>query len=146
MLAGEPAKITLVSDQRNFLFKPNSIYVPFGLDPEKLRVPLAKPAARKGIELIQARAHEIDPNARRVAIDDRSLDYDFLVVATGAGMRSTEVPGLTEYANSTWTPVDMLGLQAAFHGLTEAAENREPRRVLFVVPPNNKCAGPLYAV
>jgi NADH dehydrogenase FAD-containing subunit len=146
MLVGERAKITLVSDQRSFLFKPNSIYVPFGLDPEKLRVPLAKPTARKGIELIQARAHEIDPDSRRVAIDDRSLDYDFLVVATGAGMRSTEIPGLTEHANSTWTPVDMLRLRAGFHELVEAAANRERRRVLFVVPPNNKCAGPLYEI
>jgi hypothetical protein len=30
------AKITLVSDSDRFLCKPNSIYVPFGMDPEKL--------------------------------------------------------------------------------------------------------------
>jgi len=146
MLAGERVRLTLVSEQRSFLFKPNSIYVPFGLDPEKLRVPLDKPAARKGIELIQARAHEVDADARRVAVDDRSIPYDFLVVATGAGMRPTEIPGLAEHAISTWTPVDMLKLRAGFQGLLEAAGRGERRRVLFVVPPNNKCAGPLYEI
>ena len=146
MLVGERAKITLVSDQKAFLFKPNSIYVPFGLDPDKLRVPLDKPAARKNIELIQARAREIDPEARRVAADGASIPYDFLVVATGADMRPTEIPGLAEHAISTWTPVDMLNLRAGFEGLREAAGRGERRRVLFVIPPNNKCAGPLYEI
>lgn len=146
MLAGEHARITLVSDQKSFLFKPNSIYVPFGLDPERLRVPLARPAARKGIELLQARAHAIDPDGRRVEVDGRSIPYDFLVVATGAGMRAEEVPGLAEHAISTWTPVDMLRLRAGFHNLLEAAGARQESRVVFVVPPNNKCAGPLYEI
>jgi len=146
MLIGERAQMTLVSDHKSFLFKPNSIYVPFGLDPERLHVPLAKPTARKNIELIQARAHGIDPDAKQVAVNGDSIPYDFLVVATGAGMRAEEVPGLAEHAISTWTPVDMLRLRAGFHELVEAAERRGRRRVVFVVPPNNKCAGPLYEI
>lgn len=146
LLAGERARITLVSDSDHFLFKPNSIYVPFGLDPERLKVPLAKPATRKGIELVQARAHGIDPDARRVEIDGRSLPYDFLVVATGAGMRAEEIPGLDEHAISCWTPAEMLRLRDAFQGLLEPRPGGAKRRVLFVVPPNNKCAGPLYEI
>ncbi len=146
MLVGDRAKITLVSDQRCFLFKPNSIYVPFGLDPDRLRTPLAKPAARKDIELIQARAHEIDVDRRQVLLEGLTLPYDFLVVATGSGMRPAEIPGLAEHAISTWTPVDMLRLRAGFEVLIEAAAHRERRRMLFVVPPNNKCAGPLYEI
>ena len=117
LLAGDRAKITLVSDSDHFLFKPNSIYVPFGMDPEKLKVPLAKPAARKNIELIQAKAHGIDPDARRVELDGRSIPYDFLVVATGADMRAGEIPGLGEHAISPWTPAEMLRLRAGFQGL-----------------------------
>lgn len=143
LLAGERARITLVSDSDHFLFKPNSIYVPFGMDPERLKVPLARPAARKGIELVQARAHGIDPDARKVELDDRALPYDFLVVATGADMRAEEIPGLGEHAISPWTPAEMLELRAGFQGLLEPGERR---RVLFVVPPNNKCAGPLYEI
>ncbi len=146
MQVGERARITLVSDRDYFLFKPNSIYVPFGLDPEKLKVPLARPTARKGIELVQGRASGIDPAARRVEVDGREIPYDFLVVATGAEMRAAEVPGLAEHAVTPWTPVEMLGLRAGFQGLLDAAGAGRPQRVLFLVPPNNKCAGPLYEI
>jgi sulfide:quinone oxidoreductase len=146
LLAGDRAKITLVSDSDHFLFKPNSIYVPFGLDPEKLEVPLTRPAARKGIELIQAKAHGIDPDARRVELDGRSVSYDFLVVATGADMRAEEIPGLGEHGISPWTPADMMRLRAGFQGLLSSDGGGRRRRVLFVVPPNNKCSGPLYEI
>jgi sulfide:quinone oxidoreductase len=145
-LAGERARITLVSNQDHFLFKPNSIYVPFGLDPARLRVPLARPAARRGIELVQASAHGIDPDSREVEVDGRRIPYDFLVVATGSGMRAEEVPGLAEHAISTWTSEDMLSLREAFDGLLAASRQGASRRVLFCVPPNNKCAGPLYEI
>jgi NADH dehydrogenase FAD-containing subunit len=115
------------------------------MDPEKLKVPLAKPAARKGIELIQAKAHGIDPDARKVELDGRSISYDFLVVATGADMRAAEIPGLGEHGVSPWTPADMLRLHAEFQKLLGDGEGGR-RRVLFVVPPNNKCAGPLYEI
>jgi len=146
LLAGDRARITLVSDSDHFLFKPNSIYVPFGMDPAKLKVPLAKPAARKGIELVQARAHAIDPDARKVELDGRSVGYDFLVVATGADMRAEEIPGLGEHGISPWTPDEMLRLRAGFQGLLGGNGEDRAKRVLFVIPPNNKCAGPLYEI
>jgi sulfide:quinone oxidoreductase len=146
MTVGDRARITLVSDLDHFYFKPNSIYVPFGLDPQKLRVPLSRPAARKDIELVRGRAVSIDPDSRRVELADGALlDYDFCVVATGSGMRADEVPGLAEHAISTWTADDMLRLRAAFDDLLSVG-GRERRRVLFCVPPNNKCAGPLYEI
>ncbi len=37
--------LTLVSDNASFVFRPNSIYVPFGADPDSLLVDLAKPTA-----------------------------------------------------------------------------------------------------
>ncbi len=147
LIAGDRARITLVSDIDHFKFKPNSIYVPFGLDPRRLEVPLARPCKRRGIELVQGRAEGIDPATGRVELaDGRALGYDFLIVATGSGMRATEVPGLAEHAISTWTTEDMDRLRAAFEGLATVGQARERRRVLFCVPPNNKCAGPLYEI
>lgn len=143
---GDEAAITLVSDLDHFYFKPNSIYVPFGLDPKKLRVGLERPAKRAGIDLVRARAHEIDPGARQVETDAGPYGYEYLVVATGAGMRAEEVPGLREHAHGTWTAEEMLALRRSFEQLKQAARSGERRRVLFLVPPNNKCAGPLYEI
>jgi NADH dehydrogenase FAD-containing subunit len=140
----DQADITLVSDRDHFLFKPNTIYIPFGLNPDKLKIPLRRPTQRKGIHFIQAKVEELDAETKTVKAAGTSLRFDYLVVATGAGMRPAEVPGLAEYAQTIWTPLDMLKLQAAFFQLREEAQAGSRRQVLFLVPPNNKCSGPLY--
>jgi sulfide:quinone oxidoreductase len=140
----EEARITLVSERDYFLFKPNTIYIPFGLNPDKLKINLAKPTKRARISFVQERVREVDPLTRSVTTEKQRLSYDYLVLATGAGMRPEEVPGLREYAETIWTPQDMLRLQLAYYNLVEAARSGERRRVLFLVPPNNKCSGPLY--
>lgn len=144
MKLGDKARITLVSDRDKFLFKPNTIYIPFGLAPEKLLVDIAKPARRRGIEFAQAHVHEVDPEARAVRADGQTFKYDFLVIATGAGMRPSEVPGLEENALTIWTPEEMLRLREAYGRLVEEAQAGRHKEVLFLVPPNNKCSGPLY--
>jgi sulfide:quinone oxidoreductase len=144
MRLGERAYITLVSDHDHFLFKPNTIYIPFGLAPDRLKVPLARPAQARGIEFVQGRAHEIDPGAKKVRADGREIPYDYLVIATGAGMRASEVPGLEEYAQTIWTPEAMVRLRHAIRRLADDAKLGKRQRVLFLVPPNNKCSGPLY--
>lgn len=144
MKLGASADVTLVSDRDYFLFKPNTIYIPFGLDPDKLKVGLARPTRRKNIAFVRDRVREVDPDAKRVSTEDHRLPYDFLVVATGADMRPEEVPGLREHAETIWTPREMLRLRLALYDLLERARSGEHRRVLFLVAPNNKCAGPLY--
>jgi len=146
MAIGRRAQITLVSDRDSFLFKPNSIYVPFGLDPEKLKVPIAPAARRKGIEFVRGSIEGVDADKGTIAAGGRQIPYDRLVLATGAAMRAEEVPGMAEHAVTPWTPVEMLGLRAGFQGLLDAAGAGERRRVLFLVPPHNKCAGPLYEI
>jgi len=143
-LLGDRIDLTIVSDRDHFLFKPNTIYIPYGLDPEKLTVGLAKPARKKGIKLVLAKAHEINADNKTVKADGQELRYDYLVVATGATMRPDEIPGLAEHAQTIWTPVEMLKLRVAYYTLLEDLKAGKERRVLFLVPPNNKCSGPLY--
>lgn len=142
------ARITLISDQDYFLFKPNTIYIPFGLDPNKLKFQLAPAARRKDVSFFRARVHEVDPISKHVQLDasgqKSTLGYDYLVVATGASMRPAEVPGLSEFAHTIWTPDEMLRLRASLRKLVKAVQDGERQRVLFLVPPNNKCSGPLY--
>lgn len=141
---GDRADITLVSDRDYFLFKPNTIYIPFGLDPERLKVGLARPTKRKGIAFVKDHVREVDPDAKRVATDGHSLSYDYLILATGADMRPAEIDGLAEHAETVWTPRQMLKLRLSLYELLEDAREGGHRRVLFLVAPNNKCAGPLY--
>src|SRR6266536_825497 len=139
--AGDKVAITLVSDQSVFVFKPNTIYIPFGKSPKELLIQLEKPLAKQKIAFEQGRAIAVDATEKTVTVAeidgaDRKLSYDYLVVATGAGMRPAEVPGLTENALTIWSIGDMLRLRDAYARLVRDAREGQRRRVLFVVPPN----------
>lgn len=143
----DSAEIDLVSDGDSFVFRPNSIYVPFGMEPDSLLVDLAKPLRRREIGLHRGSVAEVDPDARKVALTDgTTLPYDKLIIATGADTAEDEVPGLGEHAATIWTKEGMLRVRESFERVAERARRGEPSRVLFLVPPNNKCSGPLYEV
>src|SRR6516162_5891588 len=88
---GRRADLTLISDCDEFLFKPNTIYIPFGKEPERFVFKLAPTLDRRHIRFVQGKAERIDPGAKRVTTSAGPVDYDYLVVATGATMRPDEV-------------------------------------------------------
>jgi sulfide:quinone oxidoreductase len=143
---GGRVDLTLVSDSDDFLFKPNTIYIPFGADPASLLIPLAKPAARRDIRFVPGRIRAIDSDRRFVHVAGHELAFDYAVVATGATMRPEEVPGLAEHAETIWTAAEMLSLRERLRTLVAKARAGMPQTVLFAVPPNNKCSGPLYEI
>lgn len=139
--------ISVVSDRDTFLFKPNTIYIPFGAEEESLLIPLHKPLHRRDIAFHQGRVVEVDLEHKRVRVDDGSVvPYDFLVIGTGATMRPEEVPGLAERASTIWTPTEMRSLGSRLQALLSRSLRGEHSEVLFLVPPNNKCSGPLYEI
>lgn len=138
------ADLTLVSDEPKFLFKPNTIYIPFGQPREKFEVDLAAPLKKQGIRFVNSHVENVDPDQRTVHTAGESVDFDYLVIATGAKMRSEEVPGLSEHAVTVWTPDEMLRLREKIEWAVERAAGRQHTRFLFLVPPNNRCSGPLY--
>lgn len=138
----DQANITLISDRDYILNKPNMIYIPFGLDPQTLQTPLAEPLKRRQIDFREAFVQEIDPVRQLIHLLGDDVSYDYLIVATGAGMRIGEIPGLAKHAMTIWTPGEMLELRIAIDGLLKKTEKQ--RRVLFLIPPNNQYSGPIY--
>lgn len=139
--------IRLVSDRDQFLFRPNSIYVPFGADPDGLLVDLNKPLRRRHIEFERGRVAEVDPDSRLVTLEDgERFGYDKLVIATGADTNAGEIPGLAEHGATIWTTDSMLEVRRRFEQVRDRARAGERQSVLFLVPPNNKCSGPLYEI
>jgi NADH dehydrogenase FAD-containing subunit len=141
------AELTVVSERPAFTFRPNTIYVPFGADPADLVVDLSKPFHRRDVTFVGDRVAGVDPDAHEVALaGGRRVGYDKLVIATGADMRPNEIPGLAKHAATIWTPESMLGVRDRFQRVLNTAREGQPSRVLFLIPPNNKCAGPLYEI
>ena len=144
---GDDVHITVVSDRDDFLFRPNTIYLPFGGGEGALHVPLGAAFRRRGIEHRIATVDGVDADRGSVSLGGgRALGYDQLVIATGASMRPSEVPGLAEYAQQVWTTHQMHELGDRLQWVVQHVRHGRPQRVLFLVPPNNKCAGPLYEI
>ncbi|WP_284740491.1 NAD(P)/FAD-dependent oxidoreductase [Amycolatopsis sp. RTGN1] len=142
----DQVRLSLVSDRDDFLFRPNSIYLPFGAAEAPLHVPLAKALRRKEIDSHIAHAEGIDTERGVVHTSRGPVPYDQLVIATGAAMRPEEVPGLAEHAHTVWSPGRLHALGEQLQWVVQHAAHAQLQRVLFLVPPNNKCAGPLYEI
>lgn len=141
---GNLADLMLVSNYDYFLFKPNTIYIPFGKDPSLYKIPYRDGLKEQKITFKQSTVTGVDPERKVVLTENGTLSYDYLIIATGASMRAEEIPGLGEYAHTIWTVEEMIRLR---HGLTiamERARDGKSQKILFLVPPNNKCSGPLY--
>ncbi|MCM2325785.1 MAG: FAD-dependent oxidoreductase [Candidatus Woesearchaeota archaeon] len=134
------AEITLVSDKPYFLFKPNLIYVPFGSNPEDLKIDLEKACRKKNISFVKSKVTEIDTK-KKIVKGEVELGYDYLIISTGAGMSESDIPGLKEFSHKVWTPIEMLELRNSFF---EIISEEKKKKVVFLVPPKNRCSGPLY--
>jgi NADH dehydrogenase len=85
-LANEPVQVTLVDRRNHHLFQPLLYQVATAaLNPSDIAVPIRRILrAQKNAEVLLAEARGVDWSAKELVLDEGSLSYDFLVVATGA--------------------------------------------------------------
>lgn len=88
--------VTVISDSPTFHFVPSNPWVPpKWRKPDDLKIELAPVMQKKGIEFIQKAAVKVDPPNNQIHLNDgSSVDYDYLVIATGPRLAFDEVPGL----------------------------------------------------
>jgi sulfide:quinone oxidoreductase len=93
------ASVQLVGEHLKHPFQPGNLDIAFkGAAPDRF-VKDETELLRKGVEFLQDPAVKIDLEGRSVATrSGRTLDYDYLVIATGAVADPTRVPGLAEGA------------------------------------------------
>jgi len=85
-LRDAPVRITLIDRNNHHLFQPLLYQVATaGLSPADIAAPIRNILRRQpDVEVIMAEVTGVDKEHRRVLMGDRSLDYDYLVLATGA--------------------------------------------------------------
>jgi sulfide:quinone oxidoreductase len=89
-------EVTVISDSPTFHFVPSNPWVPpKWRKPEDLKIELGPVFKKKGIEFVQKAATRVDPENNKVHLaDNTSVDYDYLIIATGPRLAFDEVPGL----------------------------------------------------
>ena len=107
--------ITVVDQDRDHIYQPGLLFLPFGLaDAEDLVRPRDR-QLRKGIDFIESDIERVEVGDRRVLLTDgRALPYDALVVATGARLAPEETEGLVGpgWMDRVFTFYDLPGARA----------------------------------
>ncbi len=109
--------VTLIDRHNHHVFQPLLYQVATGaLSDAEIAAPLRTMLRRqKNVEVLMASAERIEPEHRRVILDEGAIDYDYLVVATGTGF--------SYFGHDDWAP--------HAPGLKSIEDAREMRERIF---------------
>jgi len=137
------ARVVVVSRQKEFVYIPSLIWVPFGRRTLKDITFSAEETFRNGgIEFVHDEAVRILPDANAVTCaSGQQLSYDFLIVATGAELVWDSIPGLgpTRFTHSIFTPPDAEATYASFQEFLKS-----PGPAVIGAVPEASCMGAGY--
>ena len=89
--------ITVIDRDNEHYYQPGFLFIPFGFYTKKN---ILKPKSKflpKGVEFIVAEIDRINPGLSEVILQDgRKVEYDYLIVATGAEIVPSETPGMLD--------------------------------------------------
>ncbi|WP_299484697.1 NAD(P)/FAD-dependent oxidoreductase [Acaryochloris sp. IP29b_bin.137] len=120
-LGGSAAQVTLIDRNNYHTFVPLLYQVATAtLEPEWIALPIHKLLHRyKNVQFVQGNVEAVDLAARRVQTEQVTLQYDYLVLATGSQTHFQGVPGAKEYAWPLRTLEDAIALK---HHLLQCIE------------------------
>jgi sulfide:quinone oxidoreductase len=89
-------RVTVVSDYPTFHFTPSNPWVAVDWrKPEKIKVELEPMLKKKGIDFLHAAATRVRPDINAIDLaNGDTLEYDYLVIATGPELAFDEIEGL----------------------------------------------------
>lgn len=136
-------KITLLSNTPKFTFLPSLPWVGLGLTQlEKVQLEVGELVTKRGIEWLPEAVTQLNPHTQTVYTNSQSLDYDYVVIATGAELVLDAVPGLGPdqgFTQSVCNPHHALMANAAWQDLLQ-----NPGPLVVGAVPGASCFGPAY--
>ncbi len=140
---GSAHQVTVVSNTDTFSFVPSNPWVAVGWRAaEDISFKLEGPLRRKEIDFIHCAAHRIDAEHNRLILaDERVLDYDYLILATGPKLAFDEVEGLGPegFTQSICTTGHALKAYDKWETFCQA-----PGHIVVGSVPGVSCFGPAY--
>jgi len=140
---GREHKITIINNRDHFQFTPSNPWVAVGWrTATEIAVPLKPVLDKKNIDLIVDTVQEVDATNNTLKFDNTpSLQYDYLVIATGPRLAFEEVPGSGPdgYTSSICTSEHALNAYDDFQKLLD-----NPGPIVIGAMPFASCFGPAY--
>lgn len=86
--------ITIVDQYKTHYYQPGFLFLPFDIYTEDQVKKVGKKFIPKKVNYLQKKIEQIFPEENRVQLEDRSLAYDVLIIATGSKIAPGEVEGM----------------------------------------------------
>ncbi|MCP4287486.1 MAG: NAD(P)/FAD-dependent oxidoreductase [Gammaproteobacteria bacterium] len=143
MLATEH-KVTVVNERDYFQFVPSNPWVAVGWrDRDSITFNIRPHLERKGINFIGKRCDRIDAANNRLELHGgESVDYDYLVIATGPRLAFEEIEGSDPKLGNTQSICTVDHAENAYESYKKLLE--EPGHVVIGAMPFASCFGPAY--
>jgi sulfide:quinone oxidoreductase len=140
---GRDHQITVVSNTDSFSFVPSNPWVAVGWRSRAdVTFPLQPYLERKGIEFIPVGAETLEPDQNRIVLaDGKTIEYDYLVIATGPKLAFDEVEGLGPQGH-THSVCTIDHAEKAYEAWQEFI--KDPGPIVVGAAPFASCFGPAY--
>lgn len=86
--------ITIVDQYKTHYYQPGFLFLPFDTYTEDQVKKVGKKFIPKGVNYIQKRIEKISAEENKVELEDETLNYDLLIIATGSKIAPEEVDGM----------------------------------------------------
>lgn len=137
-------KITVISDRPTFHFVPSNPWV--GVNWRKraqIELPLEKYLKKKDIDFIPVGAKKVCPEKNSIElVDGSSVDYDFLIIATGPRLAFEQIEGLGPHGGHTQSICHVDHAEEA--GKAWAEFKKKPGPIIVGAVQGASCFGPAY--
>jgi sulfide:quinone oxidoreductase len=140
---GNKHEVTVINEKEDFQFVPSNPWVAVGWRERKdISIPIEKYLKKKNINFIAQRVDKIDASASKLELaNGDSVDYDYLIIATGPRLAFEEVEGsgpegftesicVTDHAEKAWEK---------YQGIL-----KNPGPIVIGAMPFASCFGPAY--
>lgn len=136
-------KITVITKDPKYHFVPSNPWVAVGWrDRKDITVDLAPTMKRKNIDFIPVAAEKLHPEENRVElVDGRSIEYDYIVIATGPELAFDEIEGFGPEGH-TESICHIDHAEAARVNFDRFCENPGP--IIIGAVQGASCYGPAY--
>lgn len=141
---GKRAEIMMISDSDTYSFVPSNPWVAVRWrEPEAIQVHLPPIFAKKGIGFTSAGAKRIHPAEKRVELNNgESINYDYLVIATGPDLAFDEIEGFGPNGGHTVSICQTSHAAEAADAFEEFCKNPGP--IVVGAAQGASCYGPAY--
>jgi len=137
-------RITVISDRPTFHFVPSNPWV--GVNwrrRDQIELPLEKYLARKNIDFIPVGAKKLHPEKNSIELTDgKSVEYDFLIIATGPRLAFEQIEGLGPHKGHTHSVCHVDHAVEAGKAWTEF--KKSPGPIVVGAVQEASCFGPGY--